>query len=151
TPIIGDGCIGLFHVPGQYSLIQLYFTSQPQNAGSWTATFAQGPTGPVTGQGVLAPIGRGEIDVRITQFGTYQGLTMTGPGGVSVAPGPFAAMLPLVVTSQPKDCDPRTLTVPGSSSTTATTLPPKTPTGGTGGSTGPHTRTVTVSTKVTKD
>jgi hypothetical protein len=127
-PTIGDACIGVDHVaPGRYSLLQLFFTTDPKSSGAWSAAVASSPTGPLNGTGDVGADGHGEIDVKIFQFGQYGGLAVTGPGGVAVPIGPFASMLPFTVTSQPKACDPSQLRVPSVTPPPAVvTVPPTT-------------------------
>jgi hypothetical protein len=99
-------------VPGQYSFLQFFFTTAPQYAGPWMFQLMQTPTGSLSGIGESDKTGRGQVDVKIFQFGTYNGLVIRGPGNAVVPNGPFAAMLPFTVTSQPKTCDTNSLKVP---------------------------------------
>jgi hypothetical protein len=127
APIIGDACIGVNHaVPGQYSFLQFYFTTYPQYAGPWMFQLAQTPTGPLAGIGESDKTGHGQVDVKIFQFGTYNGLVIRGPGNTTVPSGPFASMLPFTVTQQPKTCDANALKVPTLGTTNPT--PTQTPT-----------------------
>ena len=83
-----------------------------------TATFAKGPTGSVHGNGTA----NGNLivtDVTITAFGTYDGLTLTGPSGTPIALGPIASQLPLDINAQtdkPNGCDPHGLEMPTAAS-----------------------------------
>jgi hypothetical protein len=82
--------------------------------GSYTATFAQGPTGPVSGQGTASG-NLVETEVTIVAFGTYDELTITAPDGTPIALGPIASQLPLVIDAEhdePNGCDGRALTMP---------------------------------------
>ncbi len=131
APVIGDACVGVDHaVPGQYSFLKFVFTTYPQAAGPWMFRLMQTPTGPLSGIGESDTSGHGEVDVKIFQFGTYDGLSIEGPGNAGVANGPFVRMFPFTVTPQPKTCDPASLKVPfaGSSTPPSNETPPKQPT-----------------------
>jgi hypothetical protein len=108
SPVIGDACIALSHVPGQFSDIHLFFTTYPQYDGTWRASFQQAPAGTEVGTGTVSK-GRGEIDIRIFQLGQRDGLTLTAPDGAVALNGPFTKLLPLDVTPAPILCDPASL------------------------------------------
>lgn len=111
---IADGCLGLMHVPGQYSVFKFYFTTSPHNDGPWMVHIEKSPTGPLQGAGSVRE-GHGEADVKIFQFGDYAGIQFNGPNGGAVPPGPFAPLFPYTVTSTPRTCDPSALKVPAAS------------------------------------
>ncbi|HTL84458.1 MAG TPA: hypothetical protein VL856_04705 [Acidimicrobiia bacterium] len=108
SPVIGDACIAIGHLPGQFSDIHLFFTTYPQFDGTWSASFARAPAGTEVGTGTVTK-GRGEIDIRIFQLGQRDGLTLTAPDGAVAPTGPFAKLLPLDVTPAPVLCDPAAL------------------------------------------
>ena len=116
------GCIAI-DPQGNTTILHPGFLVANPRAGDYTATFAKGPTGTVHGTGTA----NGNLvvaDVTITAFGTYDGLTLTGPGGAPVALGPIAAQVPLVINAQtdrPNGCDPHALVMPQTGPTTAGT------------------------------
>ena len=107
------GCIAIDPQGGTTVLHEAFLLSNP-NAGTYTATFAKGPTGSVSGTGAASE-NLVVTDVRIRAFGVYDGLTITGPDGAPIALGPIASQLPLDINAQtdkPNGCDPTTLKMP---------------------------------------
>ena len=109
------GCIAIDPQGSVTVLHQAFLLTNPL-PGKYTATFASGPTGAVSGSGE-AKLGTNLVEtaVTITAFGTYDGLTITSPDGTPIAIGPIATQLPLVIneqTDKPNGCDGSALTMP---------------------------------------
>jgi hypothetical protein len=110
------GCIAIDPRGSTTVLREAFLLVNPQ-AGSYTATFAKGPTGSVSGEG-SASGNLVETAVTISAFGTYDGLTITAPDGSPIALGPIASQLPLVInaeTDKPNGCDGGALVMPAAS------------------------------------
>jgi hypothetical protein len=107
------GCIAIDPQGSTTVLHEAFLLTNPQ-PGGYTATFAQGPTGPVTGTGAASG-NLVETAVTISAFGTYDGLSITAPDGTQIALGPIASQLPLVInaeTDKPNGCDGAALVMP---------------------------------------
>ncbi|HYN70333.1 MAG TPA: hypothetical protein VEX41_09000 [Candidatus Eisenbacteria bacterium] len=110
-----DGCIGI-DPQGNTTVLTAAFTVINPQAGQYAATFAQSPSGPLSGSGTATNGGNPvAVPMRAFLFGTYDALAITAPDGSPVALGPLAAQLPLPInaeTNQPNGCDPAALQVP---------------------------------------
>jgi len=113
------GCIAIDPQGNTTILHPGFLVANPQ-PGEYTATFASGPTGLVTGTGAA----NGNLvvtDVTITAFGTYDDLTLRAPGGAPVDIGQLASQLPLDINAQtdkPNGCEPTALAMPSSGART---------------------------------
>jgi hypothetical protein len=119
APMVFSGCIGLEHGTGQSWITPSAVLEHPIS-GTYTISFATGPTGAVTSTAQLS----GDVlsgRITITKYGVYDGLTITGPGGVPIAVGPLGASMPFRVTATPVACDASTLPRPA---VPASTEPP---------------------------
>jgi hypothetical protein len=107
------GCIAIDPQGSTTVLHEAFLLTNPQ-PGAYTAVFAQGPTGSVTGTGE-ATGNLVETSVTINAFGSYDGLTITAPDGTPIALGPIASQLPLEInaeTDKPNGCDGAALVMP---------------------------------------
>lgn len=110
-----DGCI-VIDPQGNTTVLAAAFTVFNVQGGDYRAAFAQTPTGALAGSGT-ATAGQNPVVVpmRATRFGTYDGLSITTPGGMPVALGPIASQVPLDInaaTNVRNDCDPAALLMP---------------------------------------
>lgn len=97
---IVDGAFCVVHGQGSSDIFGEMVVPQGHD-GTYTATFAKGPTGAVSGSGPVSG-GQGKIPIRITRFGTYDDFSVTGPDGTSIDTGKLKG--PFTVTSAPVAC-----------------------------------------------
>jgi len=112
---IFDGCIGI-NPQGNTTLLIPSFTLINPQPGGYQAVFAKSPSGALTGTGTAANGGNPvTVPMRAVAFGTYDALTITAPDGSTIALGPLAGQLPLLLnaeTDKPNGCDPAALLMP---------------------------------------
>lgn len=104
-----DGQLGTDHVGPGESYILVCLSVPPGHDGSYVAVFGSTPSGELSGSGDVVD-GKGTIRVRISQFGSYAGLSLFGPGDEKIADlGALLPRLPWVVDETEKPCDPADL------------------------------------------
>lgn len=114
--IVFDGCVAV-QPQGSTTTLMPAFTISNPIAGNYTATFMQGPSGPVSGTGHASgdPGNPVVTNVSISSFGDYSDLRLQGPDGKAIDPGPLAARQPISInagTDHPNDCAPSALHSP---------------------------------------
>jgi hypothetical protein len=110
-----DGCIGI-QPEGNTTVLTPTFTLMNPMPGGYSAVFAKGPSGALTGTGSAVNGGNPvTVPMRAVAFGTYDALGITAPDGSTIALGPLADQLPLLLnaeTDKPNGCDPAALLIP---------------------------------------
>lgn len=115
---IVDGCLKI-EPQGSSTVIAAVFTLANPESGTYTGSFAQSPTGPLSASGSAAgAVNAVTIPMRATAFGTYSALSITAPDGSAIQLGTITQQLPLeldATTDIPNACDAALLNAPPTS------------------------------------
>ncbi len=109
-----DGCI-VIDPQGNTTDLRAAFTVFAVQSGDYRASFAQSPSGPLSGSAASGGQNPVVVPMRATRFGVYDMLSITAPDGSVVDLGPLAQHLPLdlnAATDVRNGCDPAKLKAP---------------------------------------